>query len=503
MINATTDQTVRRDMHGMIDLTIDKAQREKNARYCRERNIILPTLKQLRNPDRIPDSIKAELRKIGLWDTHPRNLFRITWKNEQVESGGGFGNVNYIVFPQELTGTRARIIGLCGKFFPTGAHKVGATFGCLVTRLITGQFDPTRHKSVWPSTGNFCRGGAYVASLLGCESIAVLPENMSRERFEWLSKVAGEVIATAAGESNMKNVLDKCWELKNTRPNIQVFNQFEEFANPLWHFEVTGHAMQEALMNEMKPGDRFAGAVFASGSGGSLGSAYYLKTQYPHAKLAVCEAVQCPTLLNSGYGCHRIEGIGDRHIPWIHDLKSTDMVIGVDDEHALRCLRFFNDQAGRSVLEQRHVAPDLVAKLPLMGISSIGNVLGAIKFAKYFELTERDVIVTILTDSVDLYRSRLEELTDRRGAYDSRQADRDLEMLHGISIDHVLELSYYERKRIHNLKYFTWVEQHCKNIRELDRQWADHEAYWGSTFNAAEQIDQLIEEFNEAIASMN
>ena len=188
---------------------------------------------------------------------HPRNLFRITWKNQPVASGGGFGGVNYIEFPSSLTGTKARVIALVGKWFPTGAHKVGAAFGCLVPRLVTGQFDPTTQKAVWPSTGNYCRGGAYDSALLGCESIAILPEGMSRERFEWLSKIAGEVIATPGSESNVKEIFDKCWELRKSGQDLMIFNQFEEFGNYLWHYEVTGHAMEEVL----EAGDGPAGCL--------------------------------------------------------------------------------------------------------------------------------------------------------------------------------------------------------------------------------------------------
>jgi cysteine synthase len=199
----------------------------------------------MKDPSLVPARIKEELRNIGLWDLNPRNLFRISWKNEPNLQGGGYHGVNYIEFPSSLTGTPARVIALIGKWFPTGAHKVGAAFSCLVPRLVTGQFDPTTQKSVWPSTGNYCRGGAYDSALLACESIAILPEGMSRERFEWLSKIAGEVIATPGSESNVKEIFDKCWELRKSGQDLMIFNQFDEFGNYLWHYEVTGHAMEE------------------------------------------------------------------------------------------------------------------------------------------------------------------------------------------------------------------------------------------------------------------
>ena len=220
----------------MIDLTVQPDRLERAVKRARERNIVIPTYKQMKNPALIPAKIKEELSKIGLWDVNPRNLFRITWHNEPALQGGGFGGVNYLEFPKSLTGTEARIIALVGKWFPTGAHKVGAAFGCLVPRLVTGQFDPTTQKAVWPSTGNFCRGGAYDSALLGCQSIAILPEGMSRERFEWLAKIAGEVIATPGSESNVKEIFDKCWELRRSGQDLMIFNQFEEFGNYLWHY---------------------------------------------------------------------------------------------------------------------------------------------------------------------------------------------------------------------------------------------------------------------------
>jgi len=253
----------------MIDLTINETQLARSIQRARERGIIIPTFRQQKKPSLIPAAVKAKLKDIGLWDISSLNLFRITWKNEPLTVGGGFNGVNYVELPPSLTGVPARIISLVGKWFPTGSHKVGATFGCLVPRLVTGQFDPTYQKAVWPSTGNYCRGGAYDAKLLACQSIAILPEGMSRERFEWLSRVSGEIIATPGVESNVKEIFDKCWELKATREDIVIFNQFEEFGNHLWHYEVTGHAMEEVLEQELGPQDVYQGVVLTTGSAGT------------------------------------------------------------------------------------------------------------------------------------------------------------------------------------------------------------------------------------------
>jgi cysteine synthase len=481
----------------MIDLTIDEAQLMRSVQRARERGIIIPTLKQQKDPSLIPDSIKSRLKNIGLWDIAPLNLFRITWKNEPVVSGGGYGRVNYVELPSSLTGVPSRIIALIGKWFPTGSHKVGATFGCLVPRLITGQFDPTYQKAVWPSTGNYCRGGAYNATLLACESIAILPEEMSAERFKWLSTVSGEIIATPGSESNVKEIFDKCWELRETREDIVIFNQFDEFGNHLWHYEVTGHAMDEVLEAELGPQDSYWGVVLTTGSAGTLGCGDYLKAVFPSSKVAVSEALQCPTLLLNGYGAHRIEGIGDKHVPWIHNVRNTDIVMAVDDEACLHLMRLFNERVGREYLVKRGVPEALVRNLDLLGISSIANVLSAIKVAKWYELGAHDVVLTVFTDSMDLYQSRLWEMQAVYGDFDEIAAATTFERyLLGTQPDHVDELDYRDRKRIHNLKYFTWVEQQGKAYEELLAQWFDP-AYWHGIHTQTEEIDARIEDFNE------
>jgi len=487
----------------MIDLTQNEERLQRTVQRARERGIIIPTFAQMRDPDLIPPKIVEKLSDVGLWDLHPLNLYRITWKNEPTAHGGGFGGVNYLEFPPELTGVPARILALVGKWFPTGAHKVGATFGCLVPRLVTGQFDPTFHKAVWPSTGNYCRGGAYDSNLLACESIAILPEEMSRERFEWLSKVAGEVIATPGCESNVWEIFQKCKELEATRDNVMIFNQFDEPGNHLWHYEVTGHAMEEVLDAELGSG-RYAGVVLTSGSAGTMGCGDYLKQLHPGSKLVVSEALQCPTLLENGFGGHRIEGIGDKHVPWIHNARNTDMVTGIDDEDCVRLIRLFNDDAGRAYLQSRGVSTDLVERLDLLGISSIANLLSSIKFAKYRELTGHDVVLTVLTDSMELYQSRLKELHDAHGAYSETDAAVDYHAhLLGIKTDHTVELRYPDRRRIHNLKYFTWIEQLGKSLEELNAQWYDYPGYWDRIHSMVPRIDELIVSFNERVGLLD
>jgi len=480
----------------MIDLSIHPERRKRALERVRERKIVIPTYAQMKDPQRIPAAVKESLAEIGLWDLNPLNLFRISWHNQPVAKGGGFGGVNFLEFPSSLTGVKARVIGMVGKWFPTGAHKVGAAFGCLVPRLVTGQFDPTTQKAVWPSTGNYCRGGAYDSALLGCDSIAILPEGMSRERFEWLKTIAGEIIATPGSESNVKEIFDKCWELRNSGQDLMIFNQFDELGNYLWHYEITGHAMEEILKQVMRPGDQYRGMTSATGSAGTIASGDYLKQVFPGSKIAASEALQCPTLLMNGFGAHRIEGIGDKHVPWIHNVKNTDLVVAIDDNAVVNLARLFNEPAGRAYLASQGVPEAFIQQLDLLGFSGIGNVLTAIKMAKYYEMGEQDIVLTILTDSMELYGSRLVEMQHESGEYTERTAAADFaRYLQGVSTDSMLELTYPERKRVHNLKYFTWVEQQGKTYAEIQAQWYDP-TYWTSVQKLAPQIDSLIEEFN-------
>jgi len=483
----------------VIDLTLESRTLDKNIAYCREKGITLPTFEMMRNPDKVPQKVKQQLKKTGLWDLHSANLYRITWRNEPKESGGLYGGVNHIVLPPELTGCKASIIMLTGRYFPTGAHKVGATYGCLVPGLVTGQFDPQQTKAVWPSTGNYCRGGAYISALLACNAIAILPEEMSKERFEWLHEIAGEVIATPGCESNVKEIFDKCWELRKSGQDLRIFNQFEEMGNPMWHYSVTGHAVETLLHQYLAGGKRYAGYVSSSGSGGTLGAGYYLKRKFPRSQVVAAEALQCATLLYNGFGAHRIEGIGDKHVPWVHDCKETDFVVAVDDEVPMRALRLFNEPVGRKALVDNGVSAALVEQLDLLGISGIGNMVAAIKYAKYNELTEDDYMVSIATDSMQLYGSRLSELAAERGVYSAADAQRDIELVDSITIDHTKELSYYEKKTVHNLKYYTWIEQQGRGVQELNDQWYDHDNYWYAMFDQVHEIDALINQFNERV----
>jgi cysteine synthase len=400
-----------------------------------------------------------------------------------------------------LTGVDATIIGIVGKWFPTGCHKVGAAYGCLVPRLVSGNFDAGRQKAVWPSTGNYCRGGAYDCALLACPAVAILPKGMSRERFEWLEEIeTDEIIATPGTESNVKEIYDKCKELRQERgDDVVIFNQFEEFGNAIWHYHVTGSFVDEVFRNHYEPDRRLAAWVSATGSAGTLAAGDFLKAHHPVAKVVATEALQCPTLLQFGFGEHRIEGIGDKHVPWIHNTRNTDMVAAIDDEQTMQLMRLFNEPEGRDCLAREGVDEQTISKLDLLGISGLCNLVASIKTARYYDMDSRDVIFTPLTDSMDLYSSRLQEMEANHGPYDSHLADQHFgRYLQGVTTDHLRELNYPDRKALHNFKYFTWVEQQGRSADELRQLWDPD--FWQQVFSreVVDGWDRLIDSFNDA-----
>ena len=482
----------------------NEAVRKKSIARARERNIILPTFAQMKNPGLVPASIKTRLRQVGLWDLDPLNLFRITWKNEPLAQGGGFGEGNWIEFPSSLTGVDARIVGITGKWFPTGAHKVGAAYACLVPRLVTGEYDPATQKAVWPSTGNYCRGGAYDCALLACPAVAILPEGMSQERFDWLREIGtDEIIATPGTESNVKEIYDKCWELRYERGDgVVIFNQFEEFGNAIWHYQTTGSLIDEIFNHHYSAGPhgksgRLAAYVSATGSAGTLAAGDFLRGRHPAIRVVATEALQCPTLLRCGFGEHRIEGIGDKHIPWIHNVRNTDMVVAVDDEQTMQLMRLCNEPEGHACLRREGVDETTIGALAQIGISGLCNLVASIKTARYYDMDGRDVIFTPLTDSMELYSSRVREMSEQHGPYTTHLADQHYgRYLMGSGTGDMRELTYNDRKALHNFKYFTWVEQQGRTSEELRELW--DEDFWAGVFaqDVVDDWDRLINEFN-------
>lgn len=165
---------------------VDQTAYQRTLERFRDAGIRLPRIAELADPTSMGADITADLHAVEPDAADARNLFRVHWHNAKDRKSLA-DTPEHIILPPELTGVDAKIIVAIGNRFPMiRAHKVLAAYGCLVPRLVTGQFDPTRHRAVWPSTGNYCRGGVAISRILGCRSVAVLPEGMSRERFQWL-----------------------------------------------------------------------------------------------------------------------------------------------------------------------------------------------------------------------------------------------------------------------------------------------------------------------------
>ena len=484
-----------------------RASYDNAVKRFRENNIVLPTFAELRNPATISTSIQDKLAGIDKDAADPLNLFRVHWFNDHADaSGENFPAIvdvpTHVELPSELTGVDARIVLAFGNRFPMiRAHKVLAAYSCLVARLVTGRFDPINHRAIWPSTGNYARGGIAISKIMGCRGVAILPEGMSRERFEWLERwttnPAEDIIKTFGTESNVKEIYDACNELALDPTNV-ILNQFSEFSNHLGHYAVTGPAL-ETVFNHVtrdRPG-KLAAFVSASGSAGTLGAGDYLKDEHG-ARIVGVEALECPTMLYNGFGEHNIQGIGDKHIPLIHNVTNTDLVVGVSDDSTNRLDVLFNTPAGKHVLAERGVAPELANALVDFGYSSICNTLAAITAAKQWGLGADDVIVSVATDGSDLYNSDRERImsTSFAGGFDESHATATFEE-HLMGLPTVaMEMDEIARNRVFNLGYYTWVEQQGVAIPDFEVR--REQSWWNELRPLIDQWDAMIREFNDA-----
>ncbi len=468
----------------------------------RDAGIVLPTFAQLADPGTIPTDVQERLATLDPDEPHPLNLFRVHWHNSGDRKRRALVP-EHLELPSSLTGVPARIILLLGDPFPMiRAHKVLAAYGCLAPRIVTGQFDPVRSKAIWPSTGNYCRGGVAISRIMQCHGVAVLPEGMSRERFQWLEDWVADrddIIRTPGTESNVKEIYDKCNELETDPSNI-VFNQFSEFGNYLVHYSATGRAVERVFetLQESTPSLLLRAFVSATGSAGTLAAGDYLKERFGSLNVAV-EALECPTLLLNGFGEHNIQGIGDKHVPLIHNVMNTDLVIGVSDRSTDSLDVLFNSEAGRALLGERADVPEeVIARLHLLGLSSICNLLAAIKTAKHLDLGDGDVVMTVATDGARLYESERSKTLSRdfAGGFEAVDAAEVFgQHLRGAATDNVLELDYRERQRIFNLGYFTWVEQQGVSLGDFVGR--RDQTFWRGLRSLLGDWDERIDEFNQ------
>lgn len=479
---------------------VDPATYRVAVSHLQARGIALPKFGELAEPGTMPAgrSEAASLADKGAPD--PRNLFGVHWYNEAMKVAGRDVPA-HIELPSALTGVPARILVMLGRHFPLiRAHKVLAAYACLAPRLVTGRFDPTRHRAVWPSTGNYCRGGVAISRILGCRGVAVLPGGMSAERFEWLERWVSDpadVVRTPGTESNVKEIYDACAEIGRDEANI-ILNQFSEFPNYLVHYAVTGAAasrLYEAY-REDAPELRLAAFVAGTGSAGTLGAGDRLKEEHG-AKIVAMEPVECPTLLYNGFGEHNIQGIGDKHVPLIHNVTNTDVVAGVSDRASDDLALLFGSEEGRAYLSgRRGLAPALVEALGTLGLSGIANVLAAIKTARRLDLGPDDAVITVATDGAELYASeRALHLARKGGRFDQVDAGEAFgQHLLGGDADHVLELDHRARQRVFNLGYYTWVEQQGIAVEDFDRR--RHQSFWKGLRGGLGAFDELIDRMN-------
>ncbi len=469
--------------------------------HLREARVRLPTFAEVADPSRIAPAIAAAAAATDPDEPRAANLFRVHWFNGRTRRER-VPVPEHVVLPPVLTGVPARIVVLLGAAFPLiAAHKVLAAYACLAPRLVTGQFDPTVQRAIWPSTGNYCRGGVAISRILGCRGVAVLPAGMSEERFDWLGRwvrTREDVVRTPGTESNVKEIYDECAALARDPANV-VLNQFSEFGNYLVHYACTGRALErvfEALAEE-RPRSCLAAFVAGTGSAGTLGAGDYLKDRH-RTRIVAVEPLQCPTLLYNGYGEHNIQGIGDKHVPLIHNVMNTDVVAAISDAATDELDVLFNTEAGRDYLQSRRgLESSLVADLGWLGYSGIANCLAAIKVARRLDLDEDDVVATVATDSAALYASeRRRLLSNRYGTGFDRISAAEVFARHwlGCTDDHVRELDARERRRAFNLGYFTWVEQQGVAVEDFDRR--RHQRFWRDLRELLPVWDELIEAFN-------
>lgn len=455
-----------------------------------------PTFEEMLHPEKIAPEIRQRALQARVNNPlDPVNLFNITWRDEH-------NAIYHVVLPKQLTGVDANIVVIYGKEFPSGSHKVGAAYSVLLEKELFGEVNPAKNTLVWPSTGNYGIGGAWVGGRMGCKSLVVLPAGMSRERFERIEGYGAEVNKTFGSESNVKEIYDETHRLRNSDPNIRILNQFEVMGNYRFHYHVTGNTVVELAADLQAKGigvGKISAYVSAMGSAGTIAAGDRLKQVWPDHKIVGLEPIQCPTLFNNGYGSHDIQGIGDKHVTWIHNVLNMDAIMCIDDIECKKGLQVFAEEAGCETLVNRYgVAPEVVEQLStLFGISGICNILGAIKTAKYFHMGKDDVIVAVATDALDRYHSVMQDMAETYGRLDEAETVGRVESIFkGMRTDWVQPGTPENRERWHNLKYYTWVEQQGKTVEELDAQ--RDPQWWINHQQMVQEIDARLVALREA-----
>ena len=501
-VSETALDAALQNQFGLADTVVDEAVLRTSARRFRERGIVMPTFAQLADPHGVPPTAVGDADPQA---ADPRNLWRVHWYNDL--QGRRVEVPEHVVLPPELTGIESPVLVVLGNRFPMiSTHKVLAAYGCLAPRVVTGQFDPTCHRAIWPSTGNYARGGIAISRLMASRGVAILPTGMSRERFDWLDRwcenPAEDVIRTVGTESNVKEIYDECNRL-SLEPENFVFNQFAEFGNHLVHYAVTGPALShvfESYRQHLGRDVRLALMTSATGSAGTIAAGEYLKDTHG-TKVLAAEALECPTLLENGYGEHNIQGIGDKHVPLIHNVMRHDLVAAVSDRATDHLGVLFDEPAGRAHLAGLGVPAPVLRSLADFGFSSICNVLAAISAAKVLGLGPDDVVVTVATDGGQLYGSERARVLERDFGGTFTRLDAAAvwgEHLANVPTDATLELTERDRNRIFNLGYYTWVEQQGTPVELFERR--RDQSFWRGLRPYLPVWDELITDFNARVA---
>jgi len=490
---------------GLEREVVDAGVYERTVDRFRDAGIVMPTFAQLADPQTIPPETLARVAEVDPDGPHPLNLFRAHWYNDAGEANP-VELPAHVVLPPELTGVSSPIVVLLGDRFPMiHSHKLIAAYGCLAPRVVTGQFDPTNQRAVWPSTGNYCRGGVAVSRIMQSHGVAVLPEGMSQERFDWLAAWVtdpSDIIRTPGTESNVKEIYDKCAELDQD-PDTVIFNQFSEFGNHIGHYLLTGRAIEHVFesLQAADPDLRLSTFVSATGSAGAIAAGDYLKERHG-TRIAAVEALECPTLLRNGFGEHNIQGIGDKHVPLIHNTMNTDFVVDISDRATDNLLVLFNTDAGREHLRERMGVPEAtIEALRSFGFSSICNVLAAIKVAKQQRLGPNDVLTTVATDGAEMYATEIDRIVtrDHRGTFDAAAAGEvRAAYLDAVDTADMLECTIEDQTRMFNLGYYTWVEQQGVPFEEFEARRSQD--FWAETREIVHVWDSMIEAFNARVA---
>lgn len=362
-----------------------------------------PTYDEMLYPEKIsPDVREKALKAFKEDELDPINLFNITWKDKD-------NKVRKIVLPKEITGVDANIVVMLGKGFPSGSHKVGPAYSTLIEGCVDGEINPGEHTILGPSTGNFGIGVSYICRLMGYDAVVIMPDNMSKERYERIRKYGARLELTPGSESDVILTLEKTFEMKKD-PKNRALAQFELFPNYRFHRYVTGNSAVEAVKGIGN--GRIACFTSAPGSAGTIAAGDEIKKAFPEAKIAALEPYECSTLATGGRGQHRIEGIGDKMCTLIHNVLTTDFVVLIHDDDTVRGLKVIHD--GLKTLVKMGIDENTAAYMKdLFGPSGICNIIGAIKMAKYLKLGPGDNVVTVATDGFDRYDSVIGDL-DRR-----------------------------------------------------------------------------------------